>query len=653
MAELTAALRFVHFAAAIALAGELAFLLWVARPLREEAPGAWRELRERSLRVSARWLVLLLASGLAWFLVQASVMSGAPLFGEGMLVAALTGTLFGHVAIARLLLAAALAATLVLLRRASARREAALLGAGGALAAGLLAGLAATGHGAAEQGADRAVHLCADAVHLLAAGAWLGALPALAFALRKGAEIGIAARVTRRFSTLGLGSVAALVLTGAVNAWYTVGDVPALFGTAYGLLLCAKLALFAAMAALAAINRLRWTPRLSGDAQGSAAALRRLRRNALGETAIGIAVLGLVGALGVTVPALHATIVWPFSHTLDSSALARPRELVPGVLFLAVLAGAIAAYGALRRRRVLAAGGAAICVLALLGLAGLFVVPAHPTTYLESPIPYSAISVLRGAPLYAGHCETCHGPYGNGDGPLADSLPRRPPNLSARLSVRREGDLLWSIRFGVPGTTMPGFRERIGEEATWDLLNFLRAQANVDAGRRMNASVERWRAVTAPDFTFQIGRGAQESLLQQRGRNIVLLVFYSLPQSLPRLRELAAAKLRLDRMGVRVIAVPMDRAPARDARGLDATMIAGPDPGLVAAYAMFTRTIVGPPEAPPRHVEFLIDRQGYVRARSIQPGREQGWTTMPELLRQSLLLNKEKSRAAAPRRHAH
>jgi hypothetical protein len=34
MAELTAALRFVHFAAAIALAGELAFLLWIARPRR-------------------------------------------------------------------------------------------------------------------------------------------------------------------------------------------------------------------------------------------------------------------------------------------------------------------------------------------------------------------------------------------------------------------------------------------------------------------------------------------------------------------------------------------------------------------------------------------------------------------------------------------
>ncbi len=216
MAELTAALRFVHFAAAIALAGEFVFLLWVVRPVRAQA--AWSELRERGLRMAARWLALLLASGLGWFLVQAAVMSGAPLFDGGTLVAALGGTLFGQVAIARLVLAAALAAALF-----AGRREAALA-ACGALSAGLLAMLAATGHGAAEQGADRVVHLSVDAVHLLAAGAWLGALPALAFALRQGAEIGFAARVTRRFSALGIASVAALLLSGAVNAWYTVRD---------------------------------------------------------------------------------------------------------------------------------------------------------------------------------------------------------------------------------------------------------------------------------------------------------------------------------------------------------------------------------------------------------------------------------------------
>src|SRR5262249_3632445 len=139
----------------------------------------------------------------------------------------------------------------------------------------------------------------------------------------------------------------------------------------------------------------------------------------------------------------------------------------------------------------------------------------------------SAPSVLRGEPLYDEHCADCHGPYGNGDGPLADSLERRPPNLVASLAARREGDMLWAVAQGVPGTRMAAFAQ-LSEDQIWDVLNYVRAQANVDAGRRMDASVERWRPVTAPDFTFQIGGGAQESLAAQRGRYIVLLVFYSL-----------------------------------------------------------------------------------------------------------------------------
>jgi len=624
--ELTAALRFVHLAACIVLAGEFIFLLWVARSA---------ALLERARRSAPLWLALASLSGVVWFFVQAAVMSGGAAFD-----AAALDTLFGRVALARLLIAVALAAALVF-----PRGETPKLFLCGVLSGALLATLAATGHGAAEQGADRAVHLAEDALHLLAAGGWLGALPALAFVLRPSADPAFAASAARRFSTLGIACVATLVLTGTVNARYTVGDLPSLFGTGYGKVLLAKLALFAAMVTFAAANRLRWTPRLD---------LARLRRNSLAEIALGLGVLASVAALNVTVPALHAKILWPFSWTLEWSALARPRELIPAALFFATAGVAIAALGAFRRKGAVATAGAALAAAAAVGFAAFLVVPAHPTTYFESPIPYSAPSVLRGAPLYAEHCAGCHGDYGNGDGPLADSLPRRPPNLATQLAAKREGDLLWAVERGVAGTAMPAFAGRLSEEQAWDLLNFVRAQANVDTGRRIDASVERWRPVTAPDFTFQIGRGAQDSLEAQRGRYIVLLVFYSVPQSLPRLRELAYAKTsRLARMGVRVVAVPLGGAAPRDTKGLDTSMLAAPDAGLVAAYALFTRTIVGPQRARPRHVEFLIDRQGTIRARTIQTGSDPGWSTMPELLKQSVLLNRERSRAAAPSRHAH
>jgi len=82
-------------------------------------------------------------------------------------------------------------------------------------------------------------------------------------------------------------------------------------------------------------------------------------------------------------------------------------------------------------------------------------------------------------------------------------------------------------------------------------------------------------------------------------------------------------------------------------------MVAAPDASVTAVYSMFTRTIadIDPPLSP-YHVEFLIDRQGYLRARSVLPGKESRWTSTSELLHQVVLLNKEKPRAAA-RLHGH
>jgi putative copper export protein len=53
---------------------------------------------------------------------------------------------------------------------------------------------------------------------------------------------------------------------------------------------------------LAAVNRLRLTPRLALQDDG---ALRLLRRNAMLETAIGVAVVCIVAVLGTTIPAAH------------------------------------------------------------------------------------------------------------------------------------------------------------------------------------------------------------------------------------------------------------------------------------------------------------------------------------------------------------
>ena len=67
-----------------------------------------------------------------------------------------------------------------------------------------------------------------------------------------------------------------------------------------------KLAAFAVMLALAALNRFALTPRLAvpfGDARQDA--LRALSRNTLIEIALALSIFAMVGVLGMLHPAAH------------------------------------------------------------------------------------------------------------------------------------------------------------------------------------------------------------------------------------------------------------------------------------------------------------------------------------------------------------
>ena len=73
-------------------------------------------------------------------------------------------------------------------------------------------------------------------------------------------------------------------------------------------------------------------------------------------------------------------------------------------------------------------------------------------------------------------------------------------------------------------------------------------------------------------------------------------------------------------------------------------------------YTLFRRSFseqgsLPDPPIPP-HTEFLIDRQGYVRARWI-PRDGPGWNKTDNLLREIARLNKEKPSAPAPDEHVH
>ncbi|HEY7945537.1 MAG TPA: CopD family protein, partial [Casimicrobiaceae bacterium] len=248
------AVRTLHFGSAMLVFGELLFVSIVASAAWSRtvasAPGKGGLLQRHVQVVSAWALLVSVASGAAWLVIEAATMAGTTLaraLDARTLALVLRETEFGHVWLLRAVLLVILAMSVIGIRRAKSdaararRMPIALL-----LAALYLASLAWAGHAAAAmQGALRALHLASDASHLLAAGAWLGALPALVYCLASAQPNDAIARVTRRFSLLGMISVSVLLASGIVNAYFLVGSFAALFGTPYGRTLIIKLAVFA------------------------------------------------------------------------------------------------------------------------------------------------------------------------------------------------------------------------------------------------------------------------------------------------------------------------------------------------------------------------------------------------------------------------
>jgi putative copper resistance protein D len=204
---------------------------------------------------------------------------------------------------------------------------------------------------------------------------------------------------------------------------------------------------------------------------------------------------------------------------------------------------------------------------------------------------------------------------------------------------------------------MPGFEDRVSETERWDLINFLRTLSAAEQARSLGPLVEPKPWLVAPDFAFGIGVGAGETLKEQRGKVMVHLVLFSLPDSLPRLEQLDAAWDTIAYAGVRVVAVPMHDA-AQIYRKLGMRAVNFPiavDGGaeITTTYTLFRQTFATEGMPPvPSHMEFLIDRQGYIRARWI-PDEGPGWKEIPRLLREIERLNAEAPGAPAPDEHVH
>ena len=693
------ALRWLQLGAGLGLTGSF-FLLLLSGPNVAPAAVRWRH----TALAAARWLAcLLLLVGLGLLMVQTASVTGRA---ESALRWAdisrlLENSRFGNVWQARQVIVLVL---LILL--AAQRRLVAWCGELGfhvmllIMAVMHAAGAVLTGHGAATEPIWLAGsgHL----IHLLAAGLWAGGLPALIFgiwlAARSDDPVARAyfAVALRRFSVVATASVLLLVVSGSVIGYLQLGaprqwpggadgllaglftllerTAAPLIASNYGLLVLAKIGLLVPVLLIAARVRFIWMPRVGDirfDQRVSLAGVVRLVRV---ELAVVLLILLVAATVSGTLPAAHDQLVWPFSFRFSVAATwsgAWVAWRVTGGVVLLVISVVLGAAVRQRLRGVDAKAGvrglaamAAVTLLAGLALSlPALTVDAYPDTYRRTDTAYAAVSVARGAELFGQHCIACHGAGGKGDGPAAARLPKPPANLTEpHTALHTAGDLFWWLTHGRPAGGMPGFESQMSVEERWDMVNFLRAFSSGFQARILTPAVVPGRPWLAPpDFDFTTTAGTSAALKDYRERQAVLLVFYALPMSQARLDQLMRSYAALRARNTEVLAIPLP-----DTRGLPPVALPYPQVsdgahGAAMAYLLLRRTLSDPGRSvlgePPPHLEFLIDRFGYARARWLPADaadiRGGDWRDMDFLLRQIDLINAEPRLLPSPDAHVH
>ena len=225
---------------------------WTRLVLRAEPDAKPHAATTLALRLTAAAACLGVAAQAATIAVALGALSAA----HGHWPAALYfDTAFARTVLVRMVIAVATAVLAVVLSRRPAGRGAWL--ALTTMACALTVSSAALSHAVARVD-DRALLMTLDASHQAAAALWVGALVHLVAAASTGVltrpDVPDVSALMRRFSSLAFWSVAALLVTGVALTWVYVGDLAALVGTAYGIMILSKVALLAAALTLAYAN---------------------------------------------------------------------------------------------------------------------------------------------------------------------------------------------------------------------------------------------------------------------------------------------------------------------------------------------------------------------------------------------------------------
>lgn len=256
-------------------------------------------LERRCSVLASLSLALAVLGELGWLVVESGVLARGrvPDLAATLAVVALhTG--FGHLVLAQ---AAMLLGAFFVLGGAGHGTRPALA----AIVAGIAVLLEAGHLHAAAMASGPSFFLACEALHVLAAGAWLGSLLPLALLIRDAPPAAglIAAHDYSRFAKP---AVLVLLVTAFWQGTVLVGSASALVTTVYGRVAMAKIVLFAILIGFALRHRYRMAPSLAG-ADGETAR-RRLARSVLAETAFGIAIVLVAAVLASLAPPTMAAM---------------------------------------------------------------------------------------------------------------------------------------------------------------------------------------------------------------------------------------------------------------------------------------------------------------------------------------------------------
>jgi putative copper resistance protein D len=516
------------------------------------------------------------------------------------------------------------------------------------------------------------------ALHTILASVWFGGLPAFLTVLfaatgkRSQGEVNqFDVQTLKRFSAIALPIMLAVVATGIIVADRMVDtSYASLVATSYGWFLNAKLALLAAILVIAACARRIWIPSLDQNGDVAAAGGRGLRKWVTVEVMLALLLVLAATMLANAVPAKHTVIEdwpYPFRFSIDATWGQLSVMIRAGIgVALLGLAGGTVALGRTKRWetkwRIAVPAALAACALAV-ALPPL-AVPAYPETYRKTPVPFDAISVANGVTLFAANCVACHGPQAKGNGVRAKELAKQPVDLltEPHTALHTAGDFFHWLTYGIPGTGMPEFNEELSEEDRWDVVNFLHATSRGYQARLINPYIAPNQPYMAPqNFSYSAHDGTSGTLKDFRRQKALLLVLFSWPESRERLSQLRLAYATLSGSNTVVLAVPVNNPSPQDLGAITADMpfpVATQGAAEIArSYNLFRRTLSNPDLAgegtAPKHMEFLIDRYGYLRARWIPAVDGTAWTDIGELMRQIDQLNREKEIRPPPDDHVH